>query len=366
MPRPSSTTAVPAGVVTGHDYRSLLAACRHGGYALPAINVTSTNTVNAALEAAAKNHSDIIIQISHSGARFFAGQGLPNPERAHILGALSVAHHVHLMAKEYGIAVILHTDHANRTLIPWLNELITLSEKSYAQTGRPIFSSHMLDLSAEPLQSNLKEAETMLRRLTPIGMGLEIELGITGGEEDGIGEELNADTPHNPAFYTQPSEVLKAWERLSPLGAVSIAASFGNVHGVYKPGNIKLRPEILKMSQDLVTRHYGHGPNPLPLVFHGGSGSDHAIIQEALSYGVVKMNLDTDIQFAFAYGVGRYVCQHDAAFQYQLCPNTGRPLKKLYDPRTWLRAGEENCIERLNQAFDILGSKGKSIACPRP
>lgn len=365
MPRPSSPTHIPAGVVSGHDYRTLLSACRDGRYALPAINVTSTNTVNAALEAAATNRSDIVIQISYNGARFFGGQGIPNTQRAHVLGALSMARHVHIMAKEYGIAVILHTDHAHRPLIPWINDLISLSEAEYAQTGRPIFSSHMLDLSAEPIEDNLEAAEAMLRRLSPIGMGLEIELGITGGEEDGIGEELGDDSPDNPTLYTQPTDVLTAWKRLSPLGALSIAASFGNVHGVYRPGNIKLRPEILRNSQELVASQSGTSPNPLPLVFHGGSGSDDAMIQEALSYGVFKMNLDTDIQFAFACGVGRYIDQHRTAFCHQLCPDTGRPFKKLYDPRTWLRAGEESCIERLSKAFTILGSKGKTIAYSR-
>lgn len=366
MPRSFSTTAVPPGVVTGRDYRTLLAACQHGRYALPAVNVTNTNTVNAVLEAAARNHSDVIIQISHGGARFFGGNGLQDSHRARILGAVSMARHVHLIAKEYGIAVIVHTDHANRPLIPWLNALIEFSEVNYAQTGLPLFSSHMLDLSAEPLDHNLDEADAMLRRLTPLGMGLEIELGITGGEEDGIGTELGEDHTANPSFYTQPVEVLTAWERLSPLGIVTIAASFGNVHGVYKPGNVTLRPEILKSSQELVSSQCGGGPNPLPLVFHGGSGSDPAIIHEALSYGVIKVNLDTDIQFAFARGVGAYVQQHETAFQHQLCPKTGRPLKKQYDPRTWLRAGEQHCIERLNEAFTILGSRGKSVASPRP
>ncbi|AFW00988.1 class II fructose-bisphosphate aldolase [Gluconobacter oxydans] len=354
-------TSVSPGVVTGADYQTLLQACRDGGYALPAINVVGTNSVNAVLEAAAANGSDVIIQVSNGGARFFAGEGLPDAHRARVLGAASMAHHVHLLAKEYGIAVILHTDHADRKLIPWLEDLISLSEAEFKTTGRPLFSSHMLDLSAETLDDNLALSEKLLTRLAPLGMGLEIELGVTGGEEDGVGHDLEegADNAH---LYTQPEDVLRAWKLLSPIGMVSIAASFGNVHGVYKPGNVKLRPEILKNSQDTVQKATGSGPKPLPLVFHGGSGSSLEEIRDAVSYGTFKMNLDTDIQFAFAHGVGSYVSEHPVAFQHQIDPATDKPMKSLYDPRKWLRAGEKSIGERMGEAFEILGSKGKSIA----
>ncbi|QHI94983.1 class II fructose-bisphosphate aldolase [Aristophania vespae] len=355
------SVGIPAGIATGNDYLTLLRACHEGCYALPAINVTSSSTANAVLEAAAHNKSDIIIQLSYSGARFYGGRGLKNDHKAAVYGALSLAQHIHMVAKEYGIAVILHTDHANRPLIPWLNDLIDFSATQYANTGRPLFSSHMLDLSTEPLEDNIKECAIILKRLTPLGVGLEIELGLTGGEEDGIGQEYNENTTDNAHLYTQPEDVLKAWQELSPLGTVSIAASFGNVHGVYKT-KINLNPEILKASQELV-QHFSHtGPKPLHLVFHGGSGSELEKIEQAISYGVFKMNIDTDTQFAYAQGVGHYIKDNQEAFEYQVSPVTGQPLKKLYDPRRWVRAGELSLIERLHQSFITLGSRGKTIA----
>ena len=355
--------SISPGVVSGADYRTLLDACRDGGYALPAVNVVGTNSVNAVLEAAARNGSDVIIQTSNGGARFFAGEGLPDAHRARVLGAASLARHVHLLAKEYGIAVILHTDHADRKLVPWLDDLISLSEDEFAATGRPLFTSHMLDLSAEPIEKNLETSAEMLKRLAPLGMGLEIELGVTGGEEDGVGHDLEegADNAH---LYTQPEDVLRAWELLAPLGTVSIAASFGNVHGVYKPGNVKLRPEILLASQQAVAAVAKTGPKPLSLVFHGGSGSEVADIEAAVSYGVFKMNIDTDVQFAFAEGVGARVFENPEAFRHQIDPTSGKPLKSLYDPRKWLRAGEKSIIQRLDEAFETLGAKGRSIAKP--
>ncbi|MFT9364028.1 MAG: class II fructose-bisphosphate aldolase [Gluconobacter sp.] len=352
---------VSPGVVSGASYTALIKACHEGGYALPAINVVGTDSVNAVLEAAARNGSDVVIQVSNGGARFYAGEGLPDAHRARVLGAASMARHVHLLAKEYGIAVILHTDHADRKLIPWLDDLITLSEDEFRTTGKPLFTSHMLDLSAEPLEENLATSAAMLKRLTPLGMGLEIELGVTGGEEDGVGHDLE-DGADNAHLYTQPEDVLKAWNLLSPIGTVSIAASFGNVHGVYKPGNVQLRPEILKNSQEAVEQATQSGPKPLPLVFHGGSGSTLAEIDAAVSYGVFKMNLDTDIQFAFAQGVGHYVLEHPVAFQHQIDPSTDKPMKSLYDPRKWLRVGEKSIVGRLDEAFEILGSKGRSVA----
>tara|TARA_B100001027_G_C16186355_1_gene293908 strand:- start:54 stop:857 length:804 start_codon:yes stop_codon:yes gene_type:complete len=266
-----------------------------------------------------------------------------------------------MLAERYGICVIIHTDHANKALIPWVEALVGYSEEHYEKTGCPLFSSHMLDLSGEEIDFNLFECEKMLKRMAPIGMSLEIELGVTGGEEDGVGsdDDIGAD---NPKLYTQPEDCLRAYQLLSPIGHFSLAASFGNVHGVYKPGNVKLRPEILKNSQDLVKETCGTGDKPLDLVFHGGSGSDKTKIAEALSYGVFKMNIDTDTQFAVSKAVGAYVEENSKAFKYQIDPDDGTPYKKKYDPRAWLRAGEVSMVERLDEAFQDLGSVGKTLA----
>ena len=349
------------GVVTGEDYKILLKAAKEGGYALPAVNTVGTNSVNAVMEAAAKNKADVIIQFSNSAGQFYAGKSLEDAFEAKVIGSVSAAHHIHLMAEKYGICVVLHTDHANKGLIPWVEALVGYSEVHYEKFGKPLYSSHMLDLSAEDIDFNLSECERLLKRMAPIGMSLEIELGVTGGEEDGVGsdDDIGAD---NPLLYTQPEDCLRAWELLSPIGHFSLAASFGNVHGVYKPGNVKLRPEILKNSQELVQETCSTGDKPLDLVFHGGSGSDKGKISEALSYGVFKMNIDTDTQFAFAKAVGAYVEENIKAFKYQIDPEDGTPYKKLYDPRKFLRAGEEGMIKRLDEAFDDLGSVGKSLA----
>ena len=349
------------GVVTGEDYKTLLRAAKEGGYALPAVNAVGTNSVNAVMEAAAKNKSDVIIQFSNSGGQFYAGKSLENAFEAKVLGSISAARHIHLLAEKYGICAIIHTDHANKALIPWVEALIAYSEEHFEKTGSPLFSSHMLDLSAEDIDFNLSECERLLKRMAPIGMSLEIELGVTGGEEDGVGsdDDIGAD---NPKLYTQPEECLRAYQLLSPIGHFSLAASFGNVHGVYKPGNVKLRPEILKKSQELVERTCGTGEKPLDLVFHGGSGSDKNKISEALSYGVFKMNIDTDTQFAYAKAVGEYVNENQKAFQYQIDPEDDTPYKKKYDPRVWLRAGEMSMVKRLDEAFKDLGSVGRSLA----
>ncbi len=349
------------GVVTGKDYKILLKAAKEGGYALPAVNTVGTNSVNAVMEAAAKNKADVIIQFSNSGGQFYAGKSLEDAFEAKVIGSVSAAHHIHLMAEKYGICVVLHTDHANKGLIPWVEALVGYSEVHYEKFGKPLYSSHMLDLSAEDIDFNLSECERLLKRMAPIGMSLEIELGVTGGEEDGVGsdDDIGAD---NPLLYTQPDDCLRAYQLLSPIGHFSLAASFGNVHGVYKPGNVKLRPEILKNSQELVQETCSTGDKPLDLVFHGGSGSDKGKISEALSYGVFKMNIDTDTQFAFAKAVGAYVEENAKAFKYQIDPEDGTPYKKLYDPRKFLRAGEEGMIERLDEAFADLGSVGKSLA----
>ncbi|WP_156963495.1 class II fructose-bisphosphate aldolase [Muricoccus aerilatus] len=354
-------TKLKPGVVTGADYLTLLEACRAGGYALPAVNVVGTNSINAVLESAAKNKADVIIQLSNGGARFFGGEGCPDANAARVLGAVSAAQHVHTMAKAYGVCVVLHTDHADRSLLPWISALIDHGEEHMKQTGQPLFSSHMIDLSAEPLETNIAECAAVLKRMAPLGMSLEIELGVTGGEEDGVGHDLE-ESADNAHLYTQPEDVLKAWEALTPIGHVTMAASFGNVHGVYAPGNVKLRPEILKASQEAVAGKFGGGEKPMSLVFHGGSGSEKDKITEAVSYGVFKMNIDTDTQFAFAEPVGAYVEANPVAFKHQIDPATGKPQKKLYDPRKWLRAGEKGIAKRLDEAFADLGSAGRSLA----
>ena len=349
------------GVVTGKAYQAMIDAAKAGGYALPAVNVVGTNSVNAVLEAAAKAGSDVIVQLSNGGAGFFAGQGYPDKDEAMVLGAVSCARHVHLLAERYGVCVALHTDHANKKLVPWVESLIGHSEREMERTGQTLFSSHMLDLSEETLQDNLAISARVLKRMAAIDMSLEIELGVTGGEEDGIGHdhEEGADSSH---LYTQPADVLLAYETLQPIGHFSVAASFGNVHGVYAPGNVQLRPEILKNSQALVERTHHTAKNPLHLVFHGGSGSEPEKITEAVSYGVFKMNIDTDTQFATAHRIGAYVSKTPRAFAYQIDPDDGKPYKKVYDPRKWLREGELGIVERMQRAFHELGSAGRSIA----
>ena len=352
---------VKPGVVSGSDYAAVVAKAKAGKYALPAVNVVGTNTVNAVLEAAAEAKSDVIIQLSNGGAVFYAGKGYPDTFEAGVLGAVAAAQHVHLLAERYGVCVVLHTDHANRKLLPWLDALLTEGEKWFERTGRPLYSSHMIDLSEEPLLENLDTCATFLRRMNKIDMSIEIELGVTGGEEHGVGHDVDL-SAENPKLYTQPSEVLEAYKMLNPLGDFSIAASFGNVHGVYKPGNVKLRPEILKASQEMVQREYGTADNPLNLVFHGGSGSEKSKITQAVDYGVFKMNIDTDTQFAFANAVGSYVEENTRAFMHQLDPDDGRPYKKVYDPRKFLRSGEVKLKARLQEAFRDLGAIGTSAA----
>jgi fructose-bisphosphate aldolase class II len=349
------------GVVTGEDYITLVNAAKGGGYALPAVNVTGTNTINAVMEAAAKANSDVIIQLSNSGGQFYAGKGLEDAFTAKVMGSVAAAQHVHLLAEYYGICAAMHTDHANKALIPWIEALLDEGEKYYEIHGKPLYSSHMLDLSAEDIDFNLSESARILERMAKIDMSLEIELGVTGGEEDGIGGEFE-ESADNSKLYTQPEDVLRAFTLLDPIGHFSVAASFGNVHGVYKPGNVKLRPEILKNSQALVQQTQGTGPNPLHLVFHGGSGSEKAKIHEAVRYGVFKMNIDTDTQFAFSKPVGAFVKEHPRAFEYQIDPDSGQPYKKMYDPRAYLRLGEVGIVDRLQEACEDLGSMGKSIA----
>jgi fructose-bisphosphate aldolase class II len=356
-----SEYSLKPGVVTGEGYKTLVNAAKAGGYALPAVNVVGTNSLNAVMEAAAKAKSDIIIQLSNSGAAFFAGAGMPDGFKAKVVGAVAAAQHAHLLAEHYGVCVAMHTDHANRALIPWVEAMLDEGEKYYEQHGKPLYSSHMLDLSADPIDFNLSECERILERMAKLDMSLEIELGVTGGEEDGMGSEFD-EGADNSRLYTQPEDVLRAYELLDPVGHFSVAASFGNVHGVYKPGNVKLRPEILKNSQDLVQKTHDTGHNPLNLVFHGGSGSEKEKIAAAVSYGVFKMNIDTDTQFAFAKPVGAFVEENPKAFKYQIDPDDGTPFKKLYDPRKWLRNAERGMVDRLTEACADLGSAGKSIA----
>jgi fructose-bisphosphate aldolase class II len=347
-----------AGVVYGDSYRQLVQACKEGRYALPAVNVVGTNSLNATLEAAKRNKADVVIQLSNGGAEFYAGKGMGDSFQAKVLGAVAAAQHVHLLAEHYGVCVILHTDHANKALLPWIDALLTHGEAYYKTHGKPLFSSHMIDLSEEPLEENIAESAKILERAAKIQMSIEIELGVTGGEEDGVG----SDEVDNNKLYTQPEDVLYGHNVLSKIGHYSLAASFGNVHGVYKPGNVSLRPIILKNSQALVQQEYNTGENPLDLVFHGGSGSEKDKIAESLEYGVFKMNIDTDTQFTFSEAVGKYVNKYPKAFLYQIDPETDEPYKKNYDPRKWLRAAEEGMIARLDEAFIDLRSKGKSVS----
>jgi fructose-bisphosphate aldolase class II len=349
------------GVVTGAQYRELVAAAKAGRYALPAVNVVGSHSINAVLEAATAARSDVIIQLSNGGAQFWAGKGLADVAKAKVLGAVSAALHTHLLAEHYGVCVVLHTDHADRKHVGWVDGMMDWNERHYEAKGSPLFSSHMLDLSAEPLDDNLAECERMLRRMAEVDVSLEIELGVTGGEEDGVGHDYD-DSADNAHLYTQPEDVLAAYDRLASLGHFSVAASFGNVHGVYKPGNVELRPEILAASQALVQRTHQLGDNPLDLVFHGGSGSEKDKITAAIHYGVFKMNIDTDTQFAFARPVGDWVRANDKAFRFQIDPDDATPFKKQYDPRVWLRKGEQGMVARLQEAFADLGSAGRTLA----
>jgi fructose-bisphosphate aldolase class II len=347
---------IKPGVATGAEVQEIFSLAKQKGFALPAINVTSSSTINAVMETAAKLKAPVIIQFSNGGAHYFAGKGLSNEaENAAILGAVSGAKHVHALAEAYGATVILHTDHCAKKLLPWIDGLLTAGEAFYKENGKPLFSSHMIDLSEEPLAENLEICQAYLKRMSAIGMTLEIELGITGGEEDGVD---NTDID-NAKLYTQPEEVAQAYEALMQISPrFTIAAFFGNVHGVYKPGNVQLTPVILKNSQDYIQEKYATGPNPVDFVFHGGSGSTLEEIREAISYGVIKMNIDTDMQFAFTEGVRDYITAKIAYLRTQIGNPEGAdiPNKKYYDPRKWLREGELTFIERLSVCFADLNN----------
>jgi len=343
---------IPAGVVTGDDLTKLFKIAKEEGFAIPAVNVVSTMSVNAVMEAAKKVNSPVIVQFSNGGAAYYAGKSLPSDEAA-LLGAISGAQHVHTVAKAYGVPVVLHTDHAARKLLPWIDALLDASEAHFEKHGVPLYSSHMLDLSEEALEENIATSKAYLRRMSRIGMTLEIELGVTGGEEDGV------DNSHidNALLYTQPDEVAYAYEELSKISEkFTIAASFGNVHGVYKPGNVVLTPKILDNSQKYIQEKFGTAEKPANFVFHGGSGSALEDIREAISYGVIKMNIDTDTQWAFWDGVRNYEAEYHDYLQGQIGNPKGeeKPNKSYYDPRKWLRSGEEYMVARLERAFDDL------------
>jgi fructose-bisphosphate aldolase class II len=351
---------VKPGVLFGDDVQKVFAAAKAGEYALPAVNVVNTESINGVLEAAANVNSPVIIQFSNGGGQFYAGKGLKNVnEKAAIAGTISGAMHVHTMAELYGVPVILHTDHAARKLLPWIDGLLEAGEAHFERTGKPLFSSHMLDLSEEPLEENIATCAEYLKRMDKIGMTIEIELGVTGGEEDGV-DNTNID---NALLYTQPEEVAYAYEELNKVSPrFTVAASFGNVHGVYKPGNVVLTPKILDNSQKYIAEKFGTGPKPVNFVFHGGSGSAPEEITEAISYGVIKMNIDTDTQWATWEGVKHYIEKYHDYLQSQIGNPEGddKPNKKYYDPRKWLRAGQESLVKRVEKAFADLNALNRN------
>lgn len=348
--------SIRPGVATGKEIQKIHQYAKNQGFALPAVNVIGSNSINTVLETAVELNSPVIIQFSNGGAHFNAGKGLSNEnQKAAIAGGIAGAKHVHEMAKAYGATVILHTDHCAKKLLPWIDGLLDAGEKYYKETGAPLYSSHMIDLSEEPIEENIEICKKYLERMSKIGMTLEIELGITGGEEDGVD---NSDVDSSK-LYTQPEEVAYAYEELSKISnQFTIAAAFGNVHGVYKPGNVALTPIILKNSQDFVEKKYDTKPNPIDFVFHGGSGSSLDEIREAIGYGVIKMNIDTDLQFAFSEGIRDYMSHNIDYLKTQIGNPDGQdlPNKKYYDPRKWLREGEATFKTRLKQAFKDLNN----------
>src|SRR5210317_298742 len=348
--------SIPSGVITGKQVQEVFQLAKSKAFALPAVNVIGSNTINAVLETAAELNSPVIIQFSNGGAQFNAGKGLSNAnEKAAIAGAVAGAKHIHELAEAYGATVILHTDHCAKKLLPWIDGLLDASEAYFKQHGKPLYSSHMIDLSEEPIEENIAICKNYLERMSKMEMTLEIELGITGGEEDGVD---NSDVDASK-LYTQPEEVAYAFEELSKVSdQFTIAAAFGNVHGVYKPGNVKLTPKILKNSQDYISKKYGLGENHIDFVFHGGSGSTLEEIREAIGYGVIKMNIDTDMQYAFMSGVRDYMDEKADYLQTQIGNPEGddSPNKKYYDPRVWLRKGETTFVERLKKAFEDLNN----------
>ncbi|MGG5505369.1 MULTISPECIES: class II fructose-bisphosphate aldolase [unclassified Myroides] len=347
---------IKPGVAFGDQVQEIFNYAKEKGFALPAVNVTSSSTINGVLETAAKLNAPVIIQFSNGGASFIAGKGLSNEnQKSAIAGAIAGAKHVHALAEAYGVPVILHTDHCAKKLLPWIDGLLEASEEHMTKYGKPLFSSHMIDLSEEPIEENIEISKKYLERMDKMGMTLEIELGITGGEEDGV-DNSGVDSSK---LYTQPDEVAYAYEELSKVSSrFTIAAAFGNVHGVYKPGNVKLTPIILKNSQDYVAKKFNLGHNPVDFVFHGGSGSSLEEIREAISYGVIKMNIDTDMQFAYTEGIRDYMTSKIEYLKTQIGNPEGAdvPNKKYYDPRAWVRQGEITFNTRLEEAFKDLNN----------
>ena len=347
---------IKPGVATGTEVQKIFNYAKEKGFALPAVNVVGSNTINGVLETAKELNAPVIIQFSNGGAQFNAGKSLSNEnQQSAIAGGIAGAKHVHTLAEAYGVPVILHTDHCAKKLLPWIDGLLDASEKHFEETGKPLYSSHMIDLSEEPIEENIEICKEYLARMSKMGMTLEIELGITGGEEDGVD---NSDVDASK-LYTQPEEVAYAYEELLKVSPqFTIAAAFGNVHGVYKPGNVKLTPKILKNSQEYITKKYGVEENHIDFVFHGGSGSTLEEIREAIGYGVIKMNIDTDLQFAFTEGIRDYMQGKSDYLATQIGNPDGadQPNKKYYDPRKWLRLGEETFKARLKQAFADLNN----------
>lgn len=346
------------GVISGAAMKELFAEMKKAKCALPAVNVIGSHSANAALQAAKEAGCPIVVQVSNGGAVFYGGKFLSNEgEKAAIAGGVAAATHVRLMAEHYGVPVIIHTDHAAKKLLPWIDGLLDAGEKHFEKTGEPLFSSHMLDLSEEPLAENLEICSKYLTRMNKLGMALEIELGVTGGEEDGVD---NSDVDDSK-LYTQPSEVLESYDKLNSIGHFTCAASFGNTHGVYKPGNVKLTPKILRDSQAEIAKQRSTDAQPVDFVFHGGSGSSPEEIEEAVGYGVIKMNIDTDTQWAYTKPVKDYMDAKDAYLQSQIGNPEGddKPNKKQIDPRGWTHLGEKGMKDRLVQAFKDLGCEGK-------
>ena len=349
-----------AGVLHGQEVTDLLNFANENDFALPAVNVIGTNSINAVLETAREVNSPVIIQFSNGGGHFFAGKGVTSEgQKGAIAGSVSGALHVHEMARAYGVPVILHTDHCAKKLLPWIDGVLDAGEKYFEANGQPLFSSHMLDLSEEPIEENIQISSKYLERMAKLGMTIEIELGVTGGEEDGVD---NSDVDSSK-LYTQPEEVAYAYEELLKVSPnFTVAAAFGNVHGVYKPGNVSLKPIILKNSQDYIIEKFGTGPRPVNFVFHGGSGSSQEEIREAISYGAIKMNIDTDMQWAFWDGVRNFYELNEGYLQTQIGNPEGddKPNKKFYDPRNWLRKGEQSFVTRLTQAFEDLNCMNRN------
>ncbi|KRP29362.1 MAG: fructose-bisphosphate aldolase [Cryomorphaceae bacterium BACL22 MAG-120619-bin32] len=348
--------SIKPGVATGKEVQAIFKLAKEKGFAIPAVNVIGSSTINAVLETTKELNAPVIIQFSNGGAQFNAGKGLSNEnQKAAIAGGIAGAKHIHELAVAYGVTVILHTDHCAKNLLPWIDGLLDASEKHFAETGKPLYSSHMIDLSEEPLHENIEICKEYLSRMSKMGMTLEIELGITGGEEDGVD---NSDVDSSK-LYTQPEEVAYSYEELLKVSPqFTIAAAFGNVHGVYKPGNVKLTPKILRNSQEYVSKHYNVPENTIDFVFHGGSGSTVEEIREAIGYGVIKMNIDTDLQFAYTEGIRDYMQQKRPYLASQIGNPEGadQPNKKHYDPRKWMRLGEETFKARLKQAFADLNN----------